>query len=274
MESHTATQQQIVTVTDRARQFVESIIDCRSSSAVQDGGQTTLLASRVDAIEDTVQDLERQMGSVNTKMDTFETTMAAIHDQLRAMKESNDKLTSQVTRLELNIDSRFTEMDDKFTNLESSMESSMDSRFKKMDAKFTKMNTQMKKMDQSMNTQLQGMNSRIAELSSDMHSGFAEMTEKNQKTSIKMEALNKNTMARFDNRLPGAPSDALEPLFNVHTGKQIQSVNSRADFADMSYVAMAECLQELGLAVPKHKDERLRQVKKAYGAVDVTVGVH
>ncbi|KAG5959348.1 hypothetical protein E4U57_000742 [Claviceps arundinis] len=274
MESHTATQQQIVTVTDRARQFVESIIDCRSSSAVQDGGQTTLLASRVDAIEDTVQDLERQMGSVNTKMDTFETTMAAIHDQLRAMKESNDKLTSQVTRLELNIDSRFTEMDDKFTNLESSMESSMDSRFKKMDAKFTKMNTQMKKMDQSMNTQLQGMNSRIAKLSSDMHSGFAEMTEKNQKTSIKMEALNKNTMARFDNRLPGAPPDALEPLFNVNTGKQIQSVNSRADFADMSYVAMAECLQELGLAVPKHEDERLRQVKKAYGAVDVTVGVH
>ncbi|KAG6039903.1 hypothetical protein E4U39_007440 [Claviceps sp. Clav50 group G5] len=109
-----------------------------------------------------------------------------------------------------------------------------------------------------------------------MHSGFEEMTQKNDQTSIKMEALNKNTMSRFDNRLPGAPPDALEPLFNVTTGKQIQSVRSRADFADMTYVAMAECLQELGLAVPKHKDERLRRVKKAYGAhihVDVTVGV-
>ncbi|KAG6281398.1 hypothetical protein E4U46_000324 [Claviceps purpurea] len=189
MESHTASQQQIVTVTDRARQFVESIIDCRSSSAVQDGGQTTLLTSRVDAIEDTVQDLERQMGSANTKMDRFETMVVAIHGQLNAMKESNDKLTAQVTRLELSMNHQFTEMDDKFTNLESSMESSMDSRFKKMDAKFTKMNTQMKKMDQSINTQLQGMNSRITELSSDMHSGFEEMTEKNEKTSIKMEAL-------------------------------------------------------------------------------------
>ncbi|KAG6286660.1 hypothetical protein E4U46_004670 [Claviceps purpurea] len=64
------------------------------------------------------------------------------------------------------------------------------------------------------------------------------------KTSIKMEALNKNTMSRFDNRLPGvaryigvlkarpffcatpgAPPDALEPLFNVNTGKQIQNVS-------------------------------------------------
>ncbi|CCE34045.1 uncharacterized protein CPUR_07976 [Claviceps purpurea 20.1] len=274
MESHTASQQQIVTVTDRARQFVESIIDCRSSSAVQDGGQTTLLTSRVDAIEDTVQDLERQMGSANTKMDRFETMVVAIHGQLNAMKESNDKLTAQVTRLELSMNHQFTEMDDKFTNLESSMESSMDSRFKKMDAKFTKMNTQMKKMDQSMNTQLQGMNSRIAELSSDMHSGFEEMTEKNEKTSIKMEALNKNTMARFDNRLPGAPPDALEPLFNVHTGQKIQDKPTRSGLDSMSHAAMGKCLQELGLAVPKHKNERLRQVKKAYGAVDVTVGVH
>ncbi|CCE34044.1 uncharacterized protein CPUR_07975 [Claviceps purpurea 20.1] len=101
----------------------------------------------------TVKDLDRQMGSVNTKMDKFETMVVAIHEQLNAMKESNDKLTAQVTRLELSINSRFTEMDDKFTNLESSMESSMDSRFKKM--------------DQSMNTQLQGMNSRVAELSSE-----------------------------------------------------------------------------------------------------------
>ncbi|KAG6123784.1 hypothetical protein E4U13_000077, partial [Claviceps humidiphila] len=107
---------------------------CRSSSAVQDGGQTTLLTSPVDALEDTVEDLDRQMGSANTKMGSFETMVVAIHGQLNAMKESNDKLTAQVTRLELSMNSRFTEMDDKFTNLESSMESSMDSRFKKMDA--------------------------------------------------------------------------------------------------------------------------------------------
>ncbi|KAG6281399.1 hypothetical protein E4U46_000325 [Claviceps purpurea] len=87
-------------------------------------------------------------------------------------------------------------------------------------------------------------------------------------------------MARFDNRLPGAPPDALEPLFNVNTGKQ--SYKSKVSIPERTLltchiradVAMAECLQELGLAVPKHKDERLRQVKKAYGAVDVTVGVH
>ncbi|KAG6021320.1 hypothetical protein E4U19_005771 [Claviceps sp. Clav32 group G5] len=230
-------------------------MNCRSSSAVQDFGQPTLLTSRVDALEDTVQDLDRQMDSVNVKTDTFETTMAAIHNQPKAMKESNDKMTSQVTKLELSMNSRFTEM-----------ELSMDSRFKKLNTQITKMNNDLKKVDLSINSRLQDMNSRITELSSDMHSGFEEMTQKNDQTSIKMEALNKNTMSRFDNRLPGAPPDALEPLFNVNTGKQIQSVNSRADFAGMTYVAMAECLQELGLAVPKHKDERLRQVKKAYGA--------
>ncbi|KAG6133363.1 hypothetical protein E4U38_002848 [Claviceps purpurea] len=166
---------------------------------------TDLLTSRVDALEDTVKDLERQMGSVNTKMDKFETMVVAIHEQLNAMKESNDKLTAQVTRLELSINSRFTEMDDKFTNLESSMESSMDSRFKKM--------------DQSMNTQLQGMNSRVAELSSDVNSGSKEMTQKNDKTSIEKwrrpccltapsqdmltvdVSRHKNTMSRFGNLL-------------------------------------------------------------------------
>ncbi|KAG6161428.1 hypothetical protein E4U11_003442 [Claviceps purpurea] len=110
-----------------------------------------------------------------------------------------------------------------------------------------------------MNSRLQDMNSRIAELSSDVNSGFEEMAQKNDKTSIKMEALNKNTMSRFDNRLPGAPPGA------------------RCFGTPVQHVAMAECLHELGLAVPKNKDERLRQVKKAYGAdihVDVTVGVH
>ncbi|CCE34394.1 uncharacterized protein CPUR_08326 [Claviceps purpurea 20.1] len=233
-------------------------MDCRSSSAVQDGGQPTLLTSRVDALEDDVQDLNRQMDSVNDKLDKFETMMAAINNQLKAMKESNDKLTSQMTKLESSMDSRFTEM-----------ESGLDTRF-------TKMNNQMTKMDLSMNSRFQDMNSRVDDLRSDMNSRFEEMTQKCDKTSIKMEALNKNTMSRFDNRLPGAPPDALEPLFNVNTGEEIQSIHSRADFARMTYVAMAECLHELGLTAPKHKDERLRKVKKAYGAdihIDATVGV-
>ncbi|KAG6021229.1 hypothetical protein E4U40_005448 [Claviceps sp. LM458 group G5] len=169
----TASQQQIAAVTEHARQFAESIMNCRSSSAVQDGGQPTLLTSRVDALQDTVQDLDRQMNSVNVKMDAFETTMAAIHNQLKAMKESNDKMTSQVTKLELSMNSRFTEM-----------ELSMDSRFAKMESSINK-------MDLGMNSRFQGMNSRVAELSSDMimNSGFKEMTQKNDKTSIKMEAL-------------------------------------------------------------------------------------
>ncbi|KAG6124388.1 hypothetical protein E4U38_000194, partial [Claviceps purpurea] len=99
MQSRTASQQEMAVVTEHARQFAESIMNCRSSSAVQDGGQSTLLTSRVDALEDSVQDLDRQMGSMNNKMGTFETTMAAIHDQLKAMKESNDKITTQMTNL-------------------------------------------------------------------------------------------------------------------------------------------------------------------------------
>ncbi|KAG6124048.1 hypothetical protein E4U12_000262 [Claviceps purpurea] len=182
MQSRTASQQEMAVVTEHAQQFAESIMNCRSSSAVQDGGQSTLLTSRVDALEDSVQDLDRQMGSMNNKMDTFETTMAAIHDQLKAMKESNDKITTQMTNLELSINSRFTEM-------ESSLESSMDSRFTKMNTQITKMNKHMKKMDLSMTSPFQDMNSRVDGLRSDMNSRFEEMTQKNDKTSIKMEAL-------------------------------------------------------------------------------------
>ncbi|KAG6252562.1 hypothetical protein E4U23_008682 [Claviceps purpurea] len=78
-------------------------------------------------------------------------------------------------------------------------------------------------------------------------------------------------MSRFDNRLPGAPPDALEPLLNANTGKQIQSVHSRADFDYMTCtfgqmwpLAMAECLHELGPCCPKQKEDSFRQVKKAY----------
>ncbi|KAG6175915.1 hypothetical protein E4U36_008380 [Claviceps purpurea] len=171
MESHTASQQQIAAVTEHARQFVESLLDCRSSSAVQDGGQPTLLTSCVDALEDAVQDSDRQMVSVSNKVDTFENLVAAIHNQLKALKESNDKLTSQATRLELSMNSRFTEM-----------ESSLDSWFAKMESN-------IKKMDLSMNSRFQDMNSRVDDLRSDLNSGFEEMTQKNDKTSIKMEAL-------------------------------------------------------------------------------------
>ncbi|KAG6313564.1 hypothetical protein E4U22_000801 [Claviceps purpurea] len=154
MQSRTASQQEMAVVTEHARQFAGSIMNCRSSSAVQDGGQSTLLTSRVDALE----------------------------DSLKAMKESNDKITTQMTNLELSINSRFTEM-------ESSLESSMDSRFTKMNTQITKMNKHMKKMDLSMTSRFQDMNSRVDGLRSDMNSKFEEMTQKNDKTSIKMEAL-------------------------------------------------------------------------------------
>ncbi|KAG6206967.1 hypothetical protein E4U50_004016 [Claviceps purpurea] len=144
--------------------------------------------------------------------------MAAIHDQLKAMKESNDKITTQMTNLELSINSRFTEM-------ESSLESSMDSRFTKMNTQITKMmNKHMKKMDLSMTSRFQDMNSRVDGLRSDLNSGFKEMTQKNDKTSIKMVAL----------------------------------------FGQMWPLAMAECLHELGPCCPKQKEDSFRQVKKAY----------
>ncbi|KAG6124334.1 hypothetical protein E4U47_007545 [Claviceps purpurea] len=76
-------------------------------------------------------------------------------------------------------------------------------------------------------------------------------------------------MSRFDNRLPGAPPDALEPLLNVNTGERIQSVHSRADFAGMTCTFgqmwrwQSVCMS-WDLAVPKQKEDSFRQVKKAY----------
>ncbi|KAG6161426.1 hypothetical protein E4U46_004672 [Claviceps purpurea] len=64
-------------------------------------------------------------------------------------------------------------------------------------------------------------------------------------------------MSRFDNRLPGAPPDALEPLLNVNTGKQIQNI-----FGQM-WRWQSVCMS-WDLAVPKQKEDSFRQVKKAY----------
>ncbi|KAG6263023.1 hypothetical protein E4U47_007546 [Claviceps purpurea] len=112
------------------------------------------------------------MVSVSNKVDTFENLVAAIHNQLKALKESNDKLTSQLGLLS------------------------------------AKMESNIKKMDLGMNSRFQDMNSRVDDLNSDLNSGFEEMTQKNDKTSIKMEALNKNTMSRFGKILAGVPPDA------------------------------------------------------------------
>ncbi|KAG6056427.1 hypothetical protein E4U32_005720 [Claviceps aff. humidiphila group G2b] len=66
--------------------------------------------------------------------------------------------------------------------------------------------------------------------------------------------------------MPWAPDDNLEPLFNLDTGAEIRGVHSRADLDRMSYVATADRLRELELVPKESGDDRLRQLKEAYGA--------
>lgn len=45
---------------------------------------------------------------------------------------------------------------------------------------------------------------------------------------------NRNTISRFANKMPWAPDDILEPLFNLDTGAEIRGVHFRADLDRMS----------------------------------------
>ncbi|KAG6055343.1 hypothetical protein E4U32_006337 [Claviceps aff. humidiphila group G2b] len=83
----------------------------------------------------------------------------------------------------------------------------------------------------------------------------------------RLEALNKNTVARFHNRrLYGSGSEELESLYCLATGRVIEDVTSRAQLRYLSSRRMTEILSELGEPPQASVRGRRRELKKLYGA--------
>ncbi|KAG6133364.1 hypothetical protein E4U38_002849 [Claviceps purpurea] len=83
--------------------------------------------------------------------------------------------------------------------------------------------------------------------------------------NMRQEAINKNMIARLNNRLNGT-IDALEPLHSLMTGREIEGVRSRAQLEALLPRRMAEILSELGQPRQAFVNDRRRELRKLYGA--------
>ncbi|KAG6074926.1 hypothetical protein E4U15_005910 [Claviceps sp. LM218 group G6] len=90
--------------------------------------------------------------------------------------------------------------------------------------------------------------------------------------NMRQEAINKNMIARFNNRLNGT-KDALEPLHSLMTGREIEGV--RTSFSSATRCAttliaaarrMAEILSELEQPRQAFVNDRRRELRTLYGA--------
>ncbi|KAG6133368.1 hypothetical protein E4U38_002853 [Claviceps purpurea] len=155
------------------------------------------------------------------------------------------------------------------------MTSRVDDIEEKLDSLHEGVNTRLDTMTTRLNSMESNMNTRFDRLDTQLMMVITQLTETNArltdvdrrlaKADIKFEALNKNAISRFDNTLPRSPGDRLEPLYSVRTGEQIQAVQSRTGLDNLPHPTVTECLQELNIAPERTRDERSRQLKKAYG---------
>ncbi|KAG6156853.1 hypothetical protein E4U11_005460 [Claviceps purpurea] len=145
------------------------------------------------------------------------------------------------------------------------MDLRIDARFNRIDARFNQVNSDLTTMAEDNNTRFERTDSQLVGLGTRIDSHFAGVDKAFDKQNIRMMALHNNAMSRLDNRLPGASSDNLEPLFNLDTGEKIQENPTRARLGSMSSVAIENCLRGLEITPVGSKDERLNQLRQAYG---------
>ncbi|CCE34050.1 uncharacterized protein CPUR_07981 [Claviceps purpurea 20.1] len=113
-------------------------------------------------------------------------------------------------------------------------------------------------------TTLRGEFTTFQNVFEDHITSIRESTQDQAEARIRLEALNKNTVARLNNRL--STRDALEPLHSLLTGREIEGVGSRAQLDMLLPRRMATILTELGQPRQVSVDDRRRELRKLYGA--------
>ncbi|KAG6161434.1 hypothetical protein E4U11_003448 [Claviceps purpurea] len=114
-----------------------------------------------------------------------------------------------------------------------------------------------------------GMEQNISRFQGDMRSlreEFLASREQSLQLSRNVGSLNKNTVARFHNRLNGSGSDNLEPLYSLGTGRKIEDVTSRSELEALQPRRMTAILGELEGPRQLGSDRRRVELRKLYGA--------
>ncbi|KAG5960329.1 hypothetical protein E4U56_004390 [Claviceps arundinis] len=192
---------------------------------------------------------------MNTNIHSINDTLTAINNQLQQMRQDFTAMDSRLTAMDLRIDARFNRIDARFTR----MATENSTRFDDLESRLTTMaednNTRFERTD----SQLVGLGTRI-----DSH--FEGVDKAFDKQNIRMMALHNNAMSRLDNRLPGASSNDLEPLFNLETGQKIQDKPTISGLGRMRSAALENCLRGLEIDPKESEEDKREQLSAAYGA--------
>ncbi|CCE34046.1 uncharacterized protein CPUR_07977 [Claviceps purpurea 20.1] len=208
-----------------SHQDFTGIVDhSRELSHLPDPNQWIALNSRVEATERDVTELKETTATMNTNINSINDKLTSINNQLQQMRE---EMRRDITAMDMRINARFNDVDSRFND-----------RLNGVDSRLTA-------MDLRINARFNDVDSRLLGLNTNMESKFASVDKTFEKQNIRMGALHKNAMSRLDNRMPGASSDNLEPLFNLDTGEKIQENPTRALLGSMSSVAVENCLRGL-----------------------------
>ncbi|KAG6072861.1 hypothetical protein E4U15_006737 [Claviceps sp. LM218 group G6] len=192
----------------------------------------------MDATEHDVTELRETTTTMNTNIQSINDTLTAINNQLQQMRQD-------FTAMDLRIDARFNRIDARFTR----MATENNTRFDDLESRLTT-------MAEDNNTRFERTDSQLVGLGTRMDRAF-------DKQNIRMMALHKNAMSRLDNRLPGASSNDLEPLFNLETGQDTPTISG---LGRMRSAALENCLHGLEITPGESENDKRDQLKKAYGA--------
>ncbi|CCE34053.1 uncharacterized protein CPUR_07984 [Claviceps purpurea 20.1] len=156
----------------------------------------------------------------------------------------------------------FTAVDIRLT----AMDSRIDARFNRIDARFNQVNADLTTMAEDNNTRFERTDSQLVGLGTRIDSHFASVDTTFAKQNTRMMALHNNAMSRLDNRLPGASSNDLEPLFNLETGQKIQDKPTISGLGRMTSAALENCLRGLEIVPKESEEDKRKQLSAAYGA--------
>ncbi|KAG6281030.1 hypothetical protein E4U46_000455, partial [Claviceps purpurea] len=218
-------------VAEFARDFGGSLGDqlnkFNNLPAVQNGAQWEQLRTRVDGLENSLTDVQ---GAVTVTQGDFTT------------------LRNEVTTLR----GEFTTFQNVVTSLGDDMTS--------IRGNMTVLTEDVRLLGADLSEQMRSLATRM----DDVINRLTESTQDQAEARIRLEALNKNTIARLNNRL--STGDALEPLYSVLTGREIEDVHSRTELATLLPRRIATILNELGEPRQARVDERQHELRKMYGA--------
>ncbi|KAG6254181.1 hypothetical protein E4U23_006660 [Claviceps purpurea] len=244
-------------VTGHVRNFADTLdveLDKISNlAAVQDGARWVQLSTRVDGHEGRLTEVQGTVTVTQGDIIALGGDFTALRDANTTLRDDNTTLRAEVTTLRAEVTTLRRDVSGMGQNI-SRFQGDMRSLREEFLAS-REQSLQLSRNVGSLSTMIESINDRLIE-----------STQEQADARIRLEALNKNTVARFHNRLNGSGSDNLEPLYSLGTGRKIEDVTSRSELEALQPRRMTAILGELEGPRQLGPDRRRVELRKLYGA--------